>query len=356
MKYPWTLYTLEYPPQNGGVARYLADLVKASNGQMQVIVPEGHPVTDDMVRRVKFFGRGLISWWPLVQRMRALPRTETRLLVSHILPIGTAAWIASYLGGPRYTILFHGLDLRLSQRSAWKRWLVRRIVKRAEAIAVNSVFVANECKELFPDREALVLTPGYEPHPLPSKQEARKQLKMSEGERILLIVCRLVTRKGIDRAIEALSAVSSSARLVVIGDGPDRARLEQLAQSFGSRVSLVGALDDRSRDLWYAASDVFVFPVRNEGADIEGYGIVCLEAAAAGLPVIVGQGGGASETVVDGVTGLVADAEQPGTLAEAINTVLEDDTLRHAMGERGRERVLAEGRWIDRWKKLESIK
>lgn len=356
MEYSWTLFTLEYPPHNGGIARYLAGLVHASVGAIQVVVPEAHPFTDEMVERKTFFGRGLIAWWPLVRHMRNLSRSKNKIFLSHVLPIGTAAWVASFFGGPEYTVLFHGLDLRMTQRSAWKRWLVKQIVKRAEMIAVNSEFVAKECKRLFPERTPLLLTPGYEPRTLPSREEARKILKIVQEEQILLSVCRLVPRKGIDRAIESFASLPQTARLVVIGEGPDRARLETLAKPFGKNIVLLGALDDRTRDLWYAAADVFLFPVRDEGMDIEGYGIVCLEAAAAGLPVIVGQGGGAPETVVDQVTGFVVDTEQPGKLEEAIKTLLADDNLRQEMGERGRQRVLKEARWIYRWNALQMQK
>ncbi len=353
----WVLVTHDYPPLKGGVARYLSDLVKASAGQMKVVIPTEHGDPGEPVERRTFFGRGLISWWPLVGVMRDLAKQEpdTRVFISHVLPIGTAAWIASYLGGPRYVVLFHGLDLRLSQRSWWKRWLTRRIVSRAQVVCVNSEFVARECRKLFPGVEPHLLTPGYAPHVLPSREEARTQLGINPNDIILLHTARLVPRKGVDRLIEVLPDVPANVRGVSIGDGVDRGRLEALAAPLGDRMTLLGAVDDATRDLWYAAADVFVFPVRAEGDDVEGYGIVCLEASAAGLPVIVGNNGGAPETVVDGETGFVVDANNREALAAAIQRLVDDPSLRKRMGEAGKERIQKTADWSTRWEMLSHL-
>ena len=358
----WILLTPDYPPYTGGVARYLGELVTASSGGIEVIVPNEHPVgVNDFVRRGQFSGGWPVRWWSLVGLIRSLNAEKNnapRLLVSHILPIGTAAWIASFFGGPTYTILFHGLDLHLTQSSSWKRWLTKQIVKRANGVIVNSEYVARECRRCFPKAKPLVLTPGYSPHELPAREVARTTLGVRTSETILLSVCRLIPRKGIDRVVEALVFLPADTRLVVVGDGSDRVRLERLSLELGvnDRVSFVGAIEDEVRDRWYAAADVFVLPVRDDGADIEGYGIVCLEAAAAGLPVVVGHGGGASETVQPGITGYVVDADQDATeLVQTLQTLIQDPTLRQKMGEAGRERVLRDHPWVDRWNQLRDL-
>lgn len=343
MAQDWVLVTCDYPPMKGGVARYLSDLVVASRGEMRVIVP---PATE---RR----------WWSLVGLMRRLLRpADARVLISHVLPIGTAAWIASWLiscRGGKYIILFHGLDLHLSQRSWLKRWMTRQIVKGAHAICANSEFVARECQRIFPEVQPILLTPGYVTHALPERATARQMLGISPDDVILLNVTRLIVRKGLDRLIEVLPSLPSHVRAVSIGDGVDRARLEGLAKAYKARITFLGVVDDVTRDLWYAAADIFVFPVRDEGVDVEGYGIVCLEAAAAGLPVIVGQGGGAPETVVPGETGLIVDATDSTQLRQAIERLVQDPALRRAMGEKGRVRVLTEGQWSTRWQALKNL-
>lgn len=352
----WVLVTHDYPPMKGGVARYLSDLVRASQGAMKVIVPETHGEPGESAERRRFFGAGMIAWWPLVSLMRNLGEDQSaHVLISHVLPIGTAAWLASFVGGPTYTVLFHGLDLRLTQRSWWKRWVTKRIVGRAQAICVNSVFVASECKRAFPWVEPVLLTPGYAPHPLPKREEARSTVGIHPSEIILLHTARLVPRKGVDRLIDVLPHLPSQVRAVSIGEGPDRERLETLAEPLGDRMKFLGVMDDHQRDLWYAAADIFVFPVRAEGDDVEGYGIVCLEASAAGLPVVVGMNGGAPETVIDEETGLVVDANNREALAVAIRRLVDDPALRQRMGEAGRAHVAETGDWSKRWEILSQL-
>jgi glycosyltransferase involved in cell wall biosynthesis len=144
------------------------------------------------------------------------------ILVSHILPIGTAAMIARGLGGRSYGVFFHGMDLLQGARSKWKTWLVKQIVRNAQALFVNSEVTASILR-LFSDRVPIVLTPAVESRTFLSKEEARKKLGISLEERIVLAVGRLVPRKGFDVLIEAMKSID--ARLVIIGDGTDRERL-----------------------------------------------------------------------------------------------------------------------------------
>jgi hypothetical protein len=102
------LYTLDYPPERGGVARYLGSLVAVSGGRLRVVVPETHAMdgAGAVVARRLLWG-GWPKWLPSVFRIRA---ERVPVLVSHVFPLGTAAWITSFFGGPRYAVLFHGLD------------------------------------------------------------------------------------------------------------------------------------------------------------------------------------------------------------------------------------------------------
>ena len=353
----WILVTHDYLPMKGGVARYLADLVKASNGAMQVIVPMDHPPTREQVERQTFFARrGPFRWWPLVGLMRKLAcRQDAQVFISHVLPIGPAALLASFVSPLNYTILFHGLDLQLAKRSVWKWWLTRQIVKRARNICVNSKFVAGECLKAFPGKRPVLLTPGYEPRDLPAREVARKRLGLQPEEIILLNVARLIPRKGLDRLLQVLPELPDQVCFVSIGDGIDRARLESLSNPLGQRAQFLGAVDDVIRDDWYAAADIFVFPVRRDEDDLEGYGIVCIEASAAGLPVVVGNNGGAPETVIPEETGLVVDADQLPELLSALRRLIQDESLRKRLGAAGRARVLQECNWADRWKTLADL-
>jgi glycosyltransferase involved in cell wall biosynthesis len=159
-------------------------------------------------------------------------------------------------------------------------------------------------------------------------------------ERILLAVCRLEPQKGVDVAIEALTQVPN-ARLVVLGEGPERTKLEALARDLGVRVSLPGRVPDVAA--WLQRADVLVHPVRWEG-----FGLALLEAMLASLPVVATAVSSIPEIVTDGETGLLVPPDDPGALAGAINRVLEDPGT---FGERGYARARSEfsvERMVDR--------
>jgi phosphatidylinositol alpha-1,6-mannosyltransferase len=342
------LYTLDYPPERGGVARYLGSLVAVSGGRLRVVVPETHAMdgAGAVVARRLLWG-GWPKWLPSVFRIRA---ERVPVLVSHVFPLGTAAWITSFFGGPRYAVLFHGLDLRLATGGR-KRWLLRRIAHRASHLFVNSRATAEALAELVPDAVATVATPGVDlPADLPSREASRRRLGSAANDIVLLSVCRAVPRKGIDRAIEAVAVLEDPRlRLVVVGDGPERAAWEALAKNRGVRAEFHPRVADADLPMFYAAADIFILPVIPHPRDMEGFGIVLLEAAAAGLPAIVGRDGGTAEAVVDGQTGIVVDGNDPAAVAAAVRRLAGDAGLRSRMGESGRARALREFRWDRRW-------
>jgi phosphatidylinositol alpha-1,6-mannosyltransferase len=136
-------------------------------------------------------------------------------------------------------------------------------------------------------------------------------------------------------------------RYVIVGDGPHQAQLEAQAAELGVTdiVHFVGPASEADQPGWYAAADVFVMPNRNDGVDFEGFGIVFLEAAAAGLPVIGGQSGGVPEAVAEGVTGRLVDGENLEELTSAMRSYARSPDERKAAGSRGRLRVVQEFTW-----------
>jgi phosphatidylinositol alpha-1,6-mannosyltransferase len=162
----------------------------------------------------------------------------------------------------------------------------------------------------------------------------------------------LVARKGQDTLLAAWPAVLAThprAVLLVVGNGPTRRRLARVAaarQVVGS-VRMVAGVGWEDMPGVYSAGDVFALPCRTRlgGLEPEALGIVFLEAAASGLPVIVGRSGGAPETVVDGDTGYVVDPRSPEEVAARITALLDDPVAATAMGQRGRDRVMQHYSW-----------
>ncbi|MFE2721762.1 glycosyltransferase family 4 protein [Kitasatospora sp. NPDC059327] len=170
---------------------------------------------------------------------------------------------------------------------------------------------------------------------------------------VILCVARLVPRKGQDALIRALPLIRRTAPgavLVLVGRGPDERRLRALARRRTEPGSVVfaGGREHAATPAYYAAADVFAMPCRTRraGLEAEGLGIVFLEAAAAGLPVVAGRSGGAPDAVLDGVTGAVVDGRSPAAVAAAVGRILGAPAADRArMGAAGRRWVRAEWSW-----------
>jgi phosphatidylinositol alpha-1,6-mannosyltransferase len=384
----FTLITNDFPPAKGGVARYLSSLATAANGQIEVLIPKENEYivrrtsykqerADRFVRRTTYDVRNILfswsfwpHWLPLVKRCLEVPQ-DNIILVSHVFPIGTSAWIANALGGSEYAVIFHGTDLKRAQ-TKWKRWLLRRICANAELLIVNSQATEKMLKRLVPKANPLILTPGLEPSEVPDKLESRARLGVPEGTKVILAVSRLVERKGIDTLIQAtanlefrisnFASETSGAKydirntkfeLVIVGDGPYAEPLHKLAELSGVDVRWVSDADDEILHAWYSAADIFCLPGRETADDVEGFGMVFLEAGYAGLPVIAGESGGTSEAVINNETGLLI----PPTVdacTEALQKLLDHPNLAHKLGQSGRERVIKDFNWTDRWNLLTS--
>jgi phosphatidylinositol alpha-1,6-mannosyltransferase len=187
----------------------------------------------------------------------------------------------------------------------------------------------------------------------PDAGGAARRAELGLAERpVIVCVSRLVRRKGQDTLIRALPAIRKrvpGTALLLVGDGPDRGYLEQLARDVRAPEDVVFAGGVPGADLpsWYGAGDVFAMPcrTRRRGLDVEGLGMVYLEASACGLPVLAGDSGGAPDAVRDGVTGRVIDGESPGAASHVLATMLMDRQLASRLGNAGRAWALSEWGW-----------
>ncbi len=167
---------------------------------------------------------------------------------------------------------------------------------------------------------------------------------------MLATVGRLVPRKGVDTVIRALPRIADkvpNTLYVVAGGGPDRPRLEALAadQGVSERVRFLGKVPDADVSGLYQACTAFVMPARQEGASVEGFGLVFREAGACGKPVIGAYSGGVPDAIEHGDTGLLVPPADPRAFADAAIQLLSDEALAARLGARGREVVHTEGTW-----------
>jgi phosphatidylinositol alpha-1,6-mannosyltransferase len=171
-----------------------------------------------------------------------------------------------------------------------------------------------------------------------------------DRRKVLLTVCRIVPRKGIDVVLEALPRILAAhpdTVYLVCGEGPDRPRLEAIAGRLGveSAVRFLGRVEHASLPSFYAACDVFVMPARSEPGDCEGFGLTYLEAGAAGKPVVGSTEGGAAEAVIPGVTGMLVDPRSSDAVAGAVVAVLDSPEMAMRLGEAGHALASNAGSW-----------
>jgi phosphatidylinositol alpha-1,6-mannosyltransferase len=268
------------------------------------------------------------------------------------LPEGVAACISHHLGGPSYLCWAHGEDITTAHQSRELTWLMTRVYRDAAANIANSQSTARMLVDLgMPSDRVHVIYPGvdvqrFQPHL--DATDLRAQFA-SDGRIILLSVGRLQRRKGHDLAIEAVSRLRETVplRYLIVGDGAERRHLERLVAEhrLQDHVCFLGEVPAPDLPHYYAACDIFLLPNRIDEGDVEGFGIVFLEAAATGRPAIGGRSGGVPEAVLDGETGRLVSGTEAGELAATIQGLASSPETRHAMGTAGRERVCRSFTW-----------
>jgi phosphatidylinositol alpha-1,6-mannosyltransferase len=200
----------------------------------------------------------------------------------------------------------------------------------------------------------------FRPDPA-ARAEIRRRYRLGEAP-VVLCVSRLVPRKGQDVLVRALPAIRRQipgAVLLLVGGGPRLTGLRRLARSCGvaDAVLCTGAVPWSQLPAHYAAGDVFAMPcrTRGKGLDVEGFGLVFLEAAATGLPVVAGDSGGARETVRPGDTGELVDGRDVAAVARTVLALLTDPDRAAAMGDRGRRWMQQDWSWPRRGRLLAQL-
>ena len=348
------LITLEYPPDHGGVARYLGNIYSRLSSENLIVLAPKNPkaLEPDFHQKYKIYRRKFNAWWIWpkwkiiswhVLKILWLEKI-TEIHISHILPIGYVAYIYRKIFNIPYIVYAHGMDILLPQTSVWKNFWLKKILKNARQIISNSYFTKNEIVKLgLPENKIKVIYPCVKEGP-PLTEEVLENLKIKynlDGKKIILSVGRLVARKGFDQAIEVMSKILGivpNTVYVIIGSGPYLIELQ--AKSHGLPVIFINNIGDNELDCWYKLCDVFAMPARQIGPDVEGFGIVFLEAALRGKSSVGGRSGGVPEAIEDGKTGILADPLNIDEIATALIKLLRDDKLRSGMGEAAKQRVL----------------
>lgn len=315
------LVTNDYPPRPGGIQQYLANLVAHSRFEFRVLAPAGEGTAPDpgVVRDGRRF------MWP-TRRIRRWLEEHVRDFVPSVVVFGAPHPLA-VLGpgltarrGIPYAVIAHGGEVTLPAALPGARQALRRILRGAALVLTVSEFTARRVRKIA-DVDAKVLGAGvdleiFQPEGKPPAREA--------DPLTLGCVSRFVPRKGHRRVIQAaerLAATGRPVQVLLAGEGRLESRLRRRAKRATVPVQVESGVSWEQLPALYRQCDIFAMPSRSRwlGLETEGLGIVYLEAAACGRPVIAGTSGGAPETVVPGVTGLVAST--PRRLAEAVEII-----------------------------------
>ncbi|GAA2727950.1 glycosyltransferase family 4 protein [Streptomyces nogalater] len=271
-------------------------------------------------------------------------------------PLGLMAPALRGAGAERLVATTHGHEAGWAQLPA-ARQLLRRIGQSTDTLTYLGEYTRSRIAgALTPQAAARMvqLPPGVDEktfHPGSGGDAVRARLGLADRP-VVVCVSRLVPRKGQDTLIQAMPrilAAEPDTVLLIVGGGPYERDLRRLARETGvaGSVRFTGAVPWPELPAHYGAGDVFAMPCRTRrgGLDVEGLGIVYLEASATGLPVVAGDSGGAPDAVLDGETGWVVRGGEPEEAADRIVTLLQDPGLRRRMGERGRRWVEEKWRW-----------
>jgi phosphatidylinositol alpha-1,6-mannosyltransferase len=364
------IVTNDFPPRPGGIQAFLHNMaLRLEPGRLVVYAstwkrsPEGVAATaafdaEQPFTVVRDPATMLLPTPRVTRRAVQLLREHdcTSVWFGAAAPLGLMAPALRRAGARRLVATTHGHEAGWAQLPA-SRQLLRRIGEGTDTITYLGEYTRSRIAgALTPEAAARMvqLPPGVDEktfHPDSGGDRIRARLGLADRP-VVVCVSRLVPRKGQDTLILAMPAILArepDAVLLIVGGGPYAKELEKLAAETGvtDAVRFTGPVPWAELPAHFGAGDVFAMPCRTRrgGLDVEGLGIVYLEASATGLPVVAGDSGGASDAVLDGETGWVVRGGSVEETADRIATLLGDPELRRRMGERGRAWVEEKWRW-----------
>jgi phosphatidyl-myo-inositol dimannoside synthase len=356
--------TNDFPTRQGGIESFvyaLADRLPIGEVVVYTASMPGDKEFDELLPFPVVRDRAsMLLPTPMVsRRVAAVLRAEgcDSVLFGAAAPLGLLADGLRTAGAQRVVGLTHGHETWWARVPA-ARQALRRIGDGCDVLTYVSEFCRRRVASVLSDdvAERMVrLAPGVDTkvfRPGVGGEAIRERLRIGSGRPVLVSVSRFVDRKGQDALIKAMPWVLESvsdALLLLVGDGPTRPRLERLVRDRGVSESVVfaGAVPWSQAPGWFDVGDVFAMPCRTRkgGLEPEALGIVFLEAQACGHPVLVGDSGGAPETVLHGETGYVVDPFDPVGIAARAAELLADREQVRVMGEQGRAWVEREWTW-----------
>jgi phosphatidylinositol alpha-1,6-mannosyltransferase len=359
------LVTTTFFPRFGGVEQFLAQLF-GDHQKFEVDVltePTESPVGGwKIIRQPLLSHRFFRPRW--LQTVWSIPKLVKKggyeiIVLGHYAPYLSSALRCQRRFGTKVVVIAHGLDV-LSYETAggFRRRLLKCNLPKADLVIVNSKYTETVVASLgVAQSRRVVLTPGVEiPTILKSKQECRQILKLPADVRVALTIGRLVPRKGHKVALKAIQKLQSempNLHYLIVGQGSEEKTLHEFVKNVGisDRVHFYNHVQDTG--IAYGASDIFVFPsTAGVRGDVEGFGMVSIEAQSYGLPVVASSVGGVPGTFQHGITGLLVPPNDPASIADAVKSIMQNPARLSEMSLAAKEFVKKNFSLQDRREKL----
>jgi phosphatidylinositol alpha-1,6-mannosyltransferase len=356
--------TNDFPPRPGGIQTFVHELVRRLPEDEVLVYASRFRGWESFDAEQRFEvvrdDTSVMLPTPAVRR-RAAQLAHTHgaeaVLFGAAAPLGLLAPVLTRAGVPRSVGITHGHE------AGWAgypgtRQVLRRVGEGLDALTYLGEYTrARIAGALSPDAAARMvqLAPGVDTtvfHPDVDGPAVRAELGLADRP-VVVCVSRLMPRKGQDVLIKALPRIRAQVpgtALLLVGGGPHRETLQKLAAnlSMSDNVVITGSVPYATLAAHYAAGDVFAMPCRTRhlGLDVEGLGIVYLEASAVGLPVVAGRSGGAPDAVREGETGDLVDGEDVAAVADTVAALLADHERARRYGSAGRNWVQRDWTWV----------
>ena len=359
------LITNDLGPRAGGIESFILGLLKRLPQGSVIVYTSSQPKSESFDKDL-FDKFGVIIIRDRSKILLPTPRITRRAVKlmnqfdAKLIWFGAAAplaLMAAHLrknGANRIIALTHGHEVWWAKLPIFRQ-LLSKISKDVDVLTYLGEYTKNAIKKVVSDQSKLIkIAPGIDvDHFQPSEKSNDLIHKLNISNRpVIVSVGRLVHRKGQDKLIVAMSQVIKdfpTAVLLLVGEGPIKYMLQKLVQHHSLEKNVIFAgrvqLDELPR--YIQLGQIFAMPARDRffGLEVEGLGIVYLEASACALPVIVGDSGGAPDAVISEKTGLIVDGTSPDQIANSIKTLLQQPELAKSYGSAGREWVVNEWRW-----------
>ncbi|MDP9805694.1 phosphatidylinositol alpha-1,6-mannosyltransferase [Trueperella bonasi] len=366
------LVTNDFPPRAGGIQTFLEGFVGELDPEQLIVYastpPDSESASGAEVAKeydadqpydvVRYPGTMMLPTPDVKHEMQRIIREREvkNVWFGAATPLGLLANAAREAGADRVISTTHGHEIGWSMIPG-ARQILRKVFRDADIVTYLTEATYKRLEPFIGDTEVRQLHGAINPEQFTFNESAHAELRERYGlgdAPVVVCISRLVERKGQDRLIQAWPSVVANypeAKLVIVGKGPYGETLREMARNspVSSAIVFTGEVPYSELAAHYSLGDVFAMPVRTRGngLDIEGLGIVYLEAYAAGLPVIAGNSGGAPEAVRNGETGLVINGNYVPAVVGAVNYFLSDPDRAKAMGEAGRTWVDEKWRWSD---------